>query len=110
MIHALSRRPCASKLRLGRAGKSQLTACYRSWRKYVRLFYLESMDVNRKDLTLTLRFLTDPDLTLKFPNKTKYAAKLVFAACISHACHIEVQHAMAHMHRAQCKCIRATCV
>lgn len=43
----------------------------RSWRKYVRLFYLESMDVNHRDLTLTLRFITDPDLTLKFPNKTK---------------------------------------
>lgn len=48
-----------------------VATCRRSWRKYVRLFYLESMDVNRRDLTLTLRFLTDPDLTLKFPNKTK---------------------------------------
>ena len=56
-------------------------ACCRSWRKYVRLFYLESMDVNRKDLTLTLRFLTDPDLTLKFPNKTKYAAQLPIPTC-----------------------------
>jgi hypothetical protein len=56
-------------------------ACRRSWRKYVRLFYLESMDVNRKDLTLTLRFLTDPDLTLKFPNKTKCASQLPVTTC-----------------------------
>lgn len=67
---------------IGRAGESQRVACYRSWRKYVRLFYLESMDVNRKDLTLTLRFLTDPDLTLKFPNKTKCAAQLPVTTCI----------------------------
>lgn len=45
-----------------------------SWRKYVRLFYLEAMDVDRKTLTLTLKFTTDPDLTLKFPNKTKCAS------------------------------------
>jgi hypothetical protein len=51
--------------------------CCRSWRKYVRLFYLESMDVNRRELTLTLRFLTDPDLTLKFPDKTKWVAILL---------------------------------
>lgn len=43
----------------------------RSWRKYVRLFYLEAMDVDRERLTLTLRFITDPDLTLKFRDKAK---------------------------------------
>ena len=44
-----------------------------SWRKYVRLFYLEAMEVDRATLTLTLKFTTDPDLSLKFPNKAKCA-------------------------------------
>ncbi len=52
---------------------------FRSWRKYVRLFYLEAMDVNRDELTLTLRFITDPDLTLKFRDKTKCARPTLFS-------------------------------
>ncbi len=44
-----------------------------AWRKYVRLFYLTSMDVDRRELTLTLQFVTDPDLMLKFPDKAKCA-------------------------------------
>ena len=42
-----------------------------SWRKYVRLFYLEAMEVDRQALTLTLHFTTDPDLVLNFPDKAR---------------------------------------
>ncbi len=43
-----------------------------SWRKYVRLFFMEAMDVDDEALALTLHFTTDPDLTLKFPSRKMY--------------------------------------
>ena len=41
-----------------------------SWEKFVRLFYVEEIECNEKDLTITLKMTADPDLTLLFFDRT----------------------------------------
>jgi hypothetical protein len=71
VVQSFSRTFTTTCLECSPAGSTQssLPFCFRSWKKFVRLYYVDEIVCNDSALTITITMTVDRDLRLQFSDR-----------------------------------------